>query len=183
MNHSLLSLLVLLAIAFAGATQPALGYNPYRAVGMVWSDANCDGIRQATEEGLSSIRVSLIYAGEDQTPYTRDDKLIMQTTSNLGTAEFPKGEIRFDLGAPSEPYYYVIYNQDKPSGWRPAPYQQGEDRAQDNDLTLSVAGSPLWATASFFMLPRDETYIGTDIGLCQVVFNPEYTVRLPLIRR
>lgn len=154
-----------------------------RLTGRVWTDTNCDGIRQSTESGLPGVSVSLAYAGPDGTAYTSDDTVVDLTSSNTGTEATPVGQIEYSLGAPGETYYLAIYNVYKPAHMKPAPFQQGTDRAADNDLTMPLEGSPLWATVTFQMPARSQTHTGTDIGLCTVQFDPNDTLHLPLIRR
>jgi len=61
--------------------------------------------------------------------------------------------------------------------------RQGDDPSRDNDLTLPLAGTSLWATPVFTMPADGSLVTGLDLGLCAVTFDPQYTVRLPLVRR
>lgn len=186
MKTSTLALLALvgtvLAAALGFAHTVSAQFEP-RLTGLVWTDTNCDGIRQSTESGLPGVTVSLAYVGPDSTAYTSDDTVVDLTSSNTGTTGATVGQIEYSLGAPGETYYLAIYNADKPAHTRPAPFQQGSDRTADNDLTLPLANSPLWATVTFQMLARGQTHTGTDIGLCQVQYDPNATLYLPMTRR
>lgn len=186
MKTSTLALLALVGTVFAAAlgfaNTASAQFEP-RLTGLVWTDTNCDGIRQPTESGLPGVTVSLAYVGADGTAYTSDDTVVDLTSSNTGTTGATVGQIEYTLGAPGETYYLAIYNADKPAATKPAPFQQGSDRAADNDLTQPLVGSPLWATATFQMPVRGQTHTGTDIGLCQVQYDPTKAVYLPAVRR
>jgi hypothetical protein len=169
-------------VASLGFSHAALAQFAPRVTAVLWDDANQDGIRQASEQGRAGVTVSLVYVGPDDQPYTGDDEVIEVTTSNTGEAGLPRGDVRFTLGAPGETYYMAIFTPDKPAGTSPAPFQQGSDRSVDNDLTLPIAGQPLWATATFQMLARGQTHAGTDMGLTTVTFDPGYTLHLPALR-
>jgi hypothetical protein len=133
----------------------------YTVIGTVWTDANCDGVRQETEVPLPGITVSLIGQGADQQMYTGDDRLLEQINSDSNAGQFV-----FTRGGPYGDLYAVaIYNADKPAGYQPAPHQQGADRAIDNDLYQPVAGSPLWATTAFAMHADRSSVTDIDIGL------------------
>jgi hypothetical protein len=140
-----------------------IGAQNYTVVGEVWNDANCDGLRQSTEAPLPGINVALIGQGTDQQIFTADDRMLegRTTISPVGTFSFSRGGPYGDL------YAVVIYNADKPAGFKPAPYQQGGDRALDNDLymPLESQGSPLWATTAFEMHTDRSAVTDIDIGL------------------
>lgn len=186
MKTSTLTLLALIGTIVAGTL--GFGHTAFaqfapRVTAVLWNDTNNDGIRQLTEQGRAGVGVSLVYIGPDGQPYTADDQIVDLTTSNDGTAGLPIGDVSFGLGAPGETYYMAIFTADKPTRTAPAPFQQGTDRAVDNDLTMPLVGQPLWATATFQMPARGLTHTGTDIGLVEVTYNPDNTVYLPLLKR
>lgn len=145
----------------------------YTVIGEVWSDVNCDGIRQLAETVVPGVKTALIGQGVDGQLFTSDDRLLeSNTTGNTaGTFEFSRG------GPYGDQYTVVIYNADKPTGFKPAPYQQGGDRALDNDLymPLESQGSPLWATTAFEMHTDRSAITDIDIGLAPT----ECTNQLP----
>jgi hypothetical protein len=163
----------------------------YTVIGEVWNDANCDGIRQATEAAMPNIHVALTSQGIDQQLFTADDRQI-----ELGQARTPDGQFSFTRGGPyGDLYAIVIYNGDKPAGFQPAPHQQGDDRTIDNDLHLPLEsqGSPLWATTAFEMRADRSAVTDIDIGLAptsgcagqQPLPHPGHAndVFIPLLRR
>lgn len=180
---ALLALIATIAVASLSFTHTAFAQFAPRATAVLWDDANNDGIRQSSEQGRAGVTVSLVFVGPDGQPYTADDQIVDATTSNTGEVGLPRGDVRFELGAPGETYYMAILSTDKPARTAPAPFQQGTDRTIDNDLTMPLAGQPLWATATFQMPARGLTHTGTDIGLVEVQFDPDKTVYLPLVRR
>lgn len=183
---SRLPLATLLAVVFILFAQPISAQN-YTVVGTVWTDANCDGVRQETEVPLPGVTVSLIGQGTDGQMYTGDDRLLEQISSD-GNA----GQFVFTRGGPyGDKYAVAIYNANKPAGYVPAPHQQGADRAIDNDLYQPVSGSPLWATTAFAMHADRSSVTDIDIGLapagaCSNVGEPPvYITRvyLPAVTR
>jgi hypothetical protein len=153
-----------IASAFALTTVQAQNYN---VVGLVWEDANCNGIQDAGEDGMANIEVALMQQGTDARVYTADDRLLEYSTSKFAGSEFLTGDIRFVRGSRllAEDYYLAIFNDDKPAGYVLAPLQAGSDRSIDNDLAKPLADSPLWATVPFQLTNGQVTHI--DIGLCR----------------
>lgn len=135
---------------------------------LLWEDVDCNGLRDPAEPGIAAVQVALLQQGNDRLVYTADDRLLEYTIGNMGTAEYPRGHLQFTRGLPGLPedYYLAIFNADQPAGYRPAPFRSGNDPALDNDLTMPLAGSPLWATAPFRLDPAGPV---TEIalGLCR----------------
>ena len=164
--------LVLIATVLTIGIASAIAYTNvhaqrYNVVSLIWEDTNCNGIKDAGEDGMAGVKVALIQQGTDTQVYTADDRLLEYSTGNTGVAELPKGTILFTRGLPGLPedYYLAIFNADKPAGYVLSPLQAGTDRSIDNDLTKPMADSPLWATVPFLLTNGQVTNI--DIGLCR----------------
>ena len=165
-----LSRAVLLALALLSAlivVPPAAAMPETTVQGIVWLDANCDGIRQDTEQPLTNQAVWLFAAGNDGIINTADDQVIEY--GNSGTT----GTFFFTRGITDLDYALLILPIARPIALIPGPLNQGADRSKDNDMR-----SDLWATNGFRMNAA-QTVTGIDIGLCQ---NPN-TVFVPLVRR
>lgn len=153
--------------------QPAIAQSSNRIVGVVWADANCDGIRQDGEALLPNTRLTLRWAGSNG--------MIDSTDREIEQTGAVTGAYAFSEAVAGEPYFIAFRSEDKPAGMTPAPFRQGTDPARDNDLTMPLAGTSLWATPVFTM-PADGTVVtGYDIGLCAVAYTNR--VALPLVRR
>jgi hypothetical protein len=135
--------------------------------GVVWSDANCDGIRQNSEAPYANQTVWLFAAGADSQINTSDDQVIQTWTT--GDA----GMYRFDRGITDLDYALLILPIARPAGMIPSSLNAGSDRTVDNDMRAD-----LWATNGFRM-NASQTVTGIDIGLCR---NPN-TVFVPVVIR
>lgn len=166
--------LTLFAAAFA-ATQPAAAQFSNRIVGVVWTDANCDGIQQDSEALLPNARLTLRWAGSNG--------VIDGTDRDIEQGGGPTGAYAFTDAGAGEPYFIAFRSEDKPAAMKPAPFHQGDDPTRDNDLTMPLAGTSLWATPVFTMPADGAIVTGLDIGLCAIQFDPAKTVYLPAVRR
>jgi hypothetical protein len=146
-----------------------------RITGVVWTDSNCDGVRQDGEALLPHARLTLRWAGTNGT--------IDGTDPDIEQSESLTGQYVFTLGAAGEPYFIAFRSEDKPAHTRPAPFRQGSDPTHDNDLTMPLAGTSLWATPVFTLPAAGSVMTGQDIGLCVVQFDPANTVYLPAVPR
>ena len=167
--HKLVLIATILTIGIASAiAYTNVHAQRYNVVSLIWEDTNCNGIKDAEEDGMAGVKVALMQQGTDRQVYTADDRLLEYTYGNGGSAEFLKGDLRFTYGLPGLPedYYLAIFNADKPAGYVISPLQAGTDRSIDNDLAKPLADSPLWATVPF-QLVLDGQVTNIDIGLCR----------------
>lgn len=170
-----LAALALLTADFA-ATRPAAAQMSFRITGVIWTDANCDGIRQESESLLPNTRLTLRWAGTNGA--------IDGTDRDIEQGGGPTGEYAFSIPAAGESYFISFRSEDKPAAMTPAPFRQGSDPTRDNDMTTGLLpGTSLWATPVFTMPADGSMVTGLDIGLCAVTFDPANTVHLPLLRR
>ncbi len=165
----------LLALSTIVVTRPAAAQSGDRIRTFVWADTNCDGIRQDSEALLPNLRLTLRWAGSNG--------VIDGTDRDIEESGSLTGAYAFTVAGAGEPYFVSFRSEDKPAGMAPAPFRQGDDPSRDNDLTLPLAGTSLWATPVFTMPTDGSLVTGLDLGLCAVTFDPQYTVRLPLVRR
>ncbi len=153
--------------------------------GYLWNDANCDGIRQGMEGALpdsvnSGYRLSLIYIGNDGTPFTSDDNEIGFASAGNGLIEY----FTFDGGG-DYTYYFTMRPNDRPAGFVPS-LVYGD--TVDNKMYVLPNGG--WATPTF-VIPLGAGFSsgpgairGPDVGLCAVSSLPmPYRVSLPLVTR
>lgn len=153
--------------------------------GYLWHDANCDGIRQGMEGALpdsvnSGYRLSLIYIGNDGTPFTSDD-------NEIGFAGVANRMIEYGSadGGADNGYYLTMRPNERPAGFVPSPVH-GD--AVDNKMYVLSNGG--WATPTF-VIPLGAGFSsgpgairGPDVGLCAVSSLPmPYRVSLPLVTR
>ena len=164
----------LIVLAAAGVS-PTAAQSDNRITGVVWADTTCDGVRQESEALLPNLRLTLRWAGSNG--------VIDGTDRDIEQFQSRTGAYRFTLAGAGEPYFVSFRSEDKPAAMVPAPFRQGDDPSRDNDLTLPLAGTSLWATPAFTMPADGSLVTGLDLGLCAVTFDPQYTVRLPLVRR
>lgn len=158
------------------AAAPADAQSSFRITGVTWEDTNCDGIRQDGEPLLPNMRLTLRWAGSNG--------IIDGTDRDIEQSGSLTGEYSFTLAGAGEPYFVSFRSEDKPAGHTLAPFQQGDDRTRDNDMTTGLLpGTSLWATPVFTMPLDGSRVTGYDIGLCKVVFDPAATVYLPLVIR
>lgn len=169
-----LAALTLLATSFV-VTRPAAAQSSNRILGVVWTDANCDGMRQDSEVLLPNARLTLRWAGSNG--------VIDGTDRDIEQGGGPTGAYAFTDAGSGEPYFISFRSEDKPTGMKPAPFRQGSDPTRDNDLTMPLAGTSLWATPVFTMSADGAMVTGLDIGLCAIQFDPAKTVYLPAVRR
>lgn len=167
--------ILLLAVARFAVAQPAAAQRDFAITGVVWTDADCDGIRQDGEALLPNARLTLRWAGTNRV-IDATDRDIEQSTSLTGA-------YAFSIPAAGEPYFISFRSEDKPARTTPAPFRQGGDQTRDNDLTMPLAGTSLWATPVFTMPIDGSPVTGLDIGLCAIQFDPTNTLYLPLARR
>ena len=117
-------LIAVVALLFTTCTVVSRAQD-YTVQGVIWADANGNGVREAGERPLSGTRVHLIYVGVDGVAYTRDDELIEQYVATSGSPALAAGTIRFTLGGANERYYLAILGNHKPRGYVPTQYRQG----------------------------------------------------------
>lgn len=173
--------------AAQGDTEPTpLGSASDTVRGVLWSDITCDGVRQIDEPAMTGNPqggqlMSLFYIGNDGVPFTSDDAEI-----GLGSALNGSTSYSFRDGGGSHTYYIALRPSQRPSGFVPAPFQQGSDRTIDNDLTIWPNGA--WATSTFVIAQGTGFFngppavTGIDIGLCPLAsISRPYRVFLPLI--
>lgn len=172
---ALAALAALVLAATAITAQPAAAQLSFRITGFVWKDANCDGIRQESEALLPNARLTVRWAGSNG--------VIDGTDRDIEQTDAITGEYAFSIPVAGEPYFISFRSEDKPAGMKPAPFRQGSDPTRDNDLTMPLAGTSLWATPVFTMPADGSIVTGLDIGLCAVTFDPANTVYLPAVRR
>ncbi|NNJ12201.1 hypothetical protein EKD04_017870 [Chloroflexales bacterium ZM16-3] len=166
-----LATLALIA-AFAVTHQvSAIGQGDPRLYVVAWKDANCDGIRQDGEPELPNMTLTLRWAGANGTIDATDND-VEEMGSLTGT--YP-----FWLPGAGEPYFISFRSEDKPQGMYLAPFRAGDDPTRDNDMTMPLAGTTLWATPVFTMPLDGSVVTGQDIGLCKY----PYAVSLPLVVR
>jgi hypothetical protein len=160
-------LLITLLIAMSTFALPNAAAMPDETLqGEIWSDINCDGIRQENEPLFAGMTVYLFAAGADGQIHTADDQLIEQSGS-LGT-------MLFRLGITDLDYALNVVPRARPFGYVPSPLNVGADRTIDNDLRRD------WSTAGF-RFSETETVSDIDLGLCA---NPNLsTTYLPLLVR
>lgn len=170
-----LTALAAVIIAAALAPMPAAAQFDDRIRGVVWTDANCDGIRQDSEALLPNVRLTVRWAGSNG--------VIDGTDRDIEQSGSLTGEYAFSIPTAGDSYFISFRSEDKPAGMKPAPFRQGGDPARDNDLTTPLAGTSLWATPVFTMPADGSMVTGLDIGLCAVQYDPANTVRLPLVIR
>lgn len=171
-----ITLATLVLLASAALASGALGSQGDTSItGVVWTDTTCDGIRQNTESLLPNARLTLRWAGANGT--------IDGTDRDIEQSESLTGQYAFTLGAAGEAYFIAFRSEDKPAHMTPAPFRQGGDATRDNDLTMPLAGTTLWATPVFTMPTDGSVVTGQDIGLCAVQFNPTNTRYLPVVKR
>jgi len=168
---------VLLIAALIGFTTPAHGQG-FTVQGSLWVDANGNGQREAGEGTLPGTRVHLMYVGRDGVAYTNDDQQIDLGSASTGTATIAPGSFRFSLGGAGERYYVAILQVNKPRGYMPTLYRQG-DAATDSDL-LARTDLPAFVTDTF-VIDYGARITGIDLGLIPVVYTQR--VYVPLIRR
>jgi len=173
---ALTSLAALVLITSTIIARPTAAQSSFRITGAVWSDANCDGVRQDSEALLPNLRLTLRWAGTNAT-IDAGDRDIQQDQSLTGL-------YAFTLPAAGETYFISFREEDKPTSMRPAPFRQGGDASRDNDLTMPLAGTTLWATPAFTMPADGSPVTGIDLGLCNGTSNPNLTNKLflPLLR-
>lgn len=172
---ALAALAALVLAATVITAQPAAAQLSFRITGVVWTDTNCDGIRQDSESLLPNARLTLRWAGSNG--------VIDGTDRDIEQGGGPTGAYAFTNAGAGEPYFISFRSEDKPAGMKPAPFRQGGDPTRDNDLTMPLAGTSLWATPVFTMPADGSMVTGLDIGLCAVTFDPANTLYLPLLRR
>jgi hypothetical protein len=174
--------LILPTLTFADEGTPLIGpeQTSNRVQGYLWNDANCDGIR-AEQEGpmtdnpIGYQAMSLFYVGNDGTPFTSDDSEVATTGTTNG---FPTYSFRNGGGGNS--YYIAIRPSQRPTGFMPTRWQQGNDPERDNDLMIWPDGA--WATEAFVIAGQLVT--GIDIGLCPLsAIERPYAASLPLVIR
>jgi hypothetical protein len=137
-----------------------------RIRGSVWTDANCDGVRQADEALLPMVRLTLRWAGDNGT--------IDATDNDIEQVQSLTGPYFFWYAGAGMPYFVSVRTEDRPRRMYPAPL--GPDNALTDTL---LPGTTLWATPVFTM-PLDGSMVtGKDIGLCTM----PYGAALPAIRR
>lgn len=172
---ALAALAALVLAATVITAQPAAAQLSIRITGVVWTDTNCDGIRQDSESLRPHVRLTLRWAGSN--------RVIDGTDRDIEQWESLTGAYAFSIPAAGETYFISIRSEDKPARTTPAPFRQGGDPTRDNDLTMPLAGTQLWATPVFTMPDDGSMVTGLDIGLCAVQFDPANTLHLPLVRR
>jgi hypothetical protein len=155
-----------------------------RIRGHIWEDANCNGIREDGEPLLPNVTLFLRWAGSNGVIDGTDREIISSTSTT--------GRYTFDLAGAGEPYFIALRAEGspegRPAGFFPAPFRQGADRTRDNDLTMPLNGTSLWAT-QVFVMPADGSVVeGIDIGLCRegTTPNPQgpaFQIFVPLIQR
>ncbi|WP_322489373.1 SdrD B-like domain-containing protein [Chloroflexus sp.] len=173
-----ITLAILTALILGAAVsfiQPTAAQSSDRIRTVVWNDANCDGVRQDSEALIPNLTLTLRWAGANGT--------IDATDRDIEQAGSLVGQYAFTLAAAGEPYFISFRNEDKPAGMVPAPFRQGSDPARDNDLTMPLTGTSLWATPVFTMPADGAMVTGIDLGLCTPTFDPANTVYLPSLRR
>lgn len=177
LTRTTLATLVALALLAAGfaVARPATAQLSFRITGVIWTDTNCDGIRQDGEALLPNARLTLRWAGTNGT--------IDGTDRDIEQTDAITGEYAFSIPAAGDSYFISFRSEDKPAGMKPAPFRQGSDATRDNDLTMPLAGTSLWATPVFTMPADGSVVVGLDIGLCAIQFDPAKTVYLPAVRR
>ena len=158
-SHAALTALTAVILFAAGfvVIRPAAAQES-RVTGFVWTDANCDGIRQDSEALRPHARLTLRWAGSNGV-IDATDREIQQSASLTG-------EYLFTYPYAGEPYFISFRSEDKPVATMPAPYRQGGDPTRDNDLTTPLAGTSLWATEVFTIPADGSPTTGIDIGLC-----------------
>ncbi|PDW02595.1 hypothetical protein [Candidatus Viridilinea mediisalina] len=176
---TLLALLLLLALSLVVLMPPAVEAQHYddRIWGVVWHDLNCDGIRQDDEPTLTHVPLFLYYAGPDGEVHRQAPDIQTAYSSSFD------GTYGFTLGGWGRAYFIGIPNWERPEGFYPAPFRQGDDPTRDNDLTVGLMpGSDMWTTPVFWMPPWEDQHVvtGIDIGLCSIETQ---TVYLPLVVR
>jgi hypothetical protein len=168
-STTLLRLFLLIPLMALTAPMPAAAMPETTVQGIVWKDANCDGIRQTGEAAILNQDVWLFAAGSDGTINTADDQVVEYGNSGM------TGQFFFTVGITGLPYALVILPIARPVELMPGPLHAGSDVARDNDLRAD-----LWATNGFQM-NASQTVTGIDIGLCR---NPNITlVYLPAVLR
>lgn len=168
MYRTTLALLLLLLLS----TVPSVYARPEITLkGYIWEDTNCDGIRQDSEPLHKGTPVYLFAAGADGMVHTSDDQAI--AVSGTG------GEYVYDLGITGVDYRLSTLAKDQPAGFVPAPYQAGDDRSRDNDLTRPLADYPNYWSTNAFQMDASQTVTGVDIGLCRVQYTS--STFLPLL--
>ena len=114
------------------------GFNPFGSVsGLVFLDANEDGIQDAGEDGVASALVALYQPGSDGEVSTSDDVLVQ---SKMTDAD---GLYTFTRVVASE--YYVMFTA--PSGFTFSPQDQGADDTLDSDADPDDGRTALFAVA------------------------------------
>lgn len=180
MNRFLRAACFLILLLGPGLADPAGAQSSDRVRGFLWSDIDCDGIRETGEGPLSDNprgyqAMSLFYIGDDGLPFTSDD-------SEVGIASPPNSvpEYVFRNGGGGYSYYIAIRPADRPAGYLPSAWQQGNDPLVDNDLRQWPDGA--WATGTFVI--AGTTVTGIDLGLCPSAALPRpFHAALPLVQR
>jgi hypothetical protein len=150
------SLFILLALIISISMTPnAANGRSFSVRGLVWLDANCDGLQGAEEEPISAQSLWLLAPGADNIINTPDDQVIEYASSGAS------GLYAFTLGATDLDYAIRILTRARSPYHIPGPTHVGPDRTKDNDLR-----SDIWGTSAFRMDPT-ETVTGIDIGLCR----------------
>ncbi len=179
---------VLFLLLGSGLPSPAGAQSSDRVRGILWTDTDCDGIRETGEGPLDDNplgyqRMSLFYIGNDSIPFTYDDSEIGQSSPLNGNPTYV-----FFNGGGGYSYYIAIRPADRPAGYLPSAWQQGNDPAVDNDLRQWPDGA--WATG-VFVIPQGTGFYGgppavtgIDLGLCPSAALPRpYHTALPLVQR
>ena len=171
------ALIITVTAALIGFTASAHGQD-FNVQGVLWVDANGNGVREAGEGTLPGTRVHLMYVGPDGVAYTRDDELIEEYDSTSGSPALAAGTIRFTLGGANERYYLAILGNHKPRGYVPTQYRQGSPTT-DSDL-LTRSDLPAWVTDTF-LIDYGATITGLDLGLMPLIYDEQ--LFLPFLRR
>ncbi len=162
--HALLLMSLLIAMSSLALPNRAAAMPDETLRGEIWSDINCDGIRQGDEPLFTGMIVYLFAAGADGQIHTPDDQLIDQAGGS--------GRMVFTLGITDLDYELDVVLGARPLGYMPSPLNVGADRTIDNDLRSD------WSSAGF-RFSETETVSDIDLGLC---VNPNMsTTYLPLL--
>lgn len=176
-RQPLKALLLIAAVALLLAGLAAVSRaQSYTVQGILWVDANGNGIREAGEGTLPGTRITLMYVGPDSVAYTQDDQQIEQSTASSGTPTIAAGSFRFTLGGANERYYLAILGNNKPSGYVPTLYRQGSATA-DSDL-LARTDLPAFITDTF-LIDYGANITGIDLGLVPLLLDKQ--LFLPLL--
>jgi hypothetical protein len=170
------TILFALALMIAFSTLPNKPASAMPAVtirGYAWIDENCDSIRQDGEASATMLRPYVISYGPDGVPFTSDDAQL--GIAYIYTSGPNIGQYEFDRGVTGDTYRLSILQEQRPAGYAPTKYRQGNNPTRWSSLQAN------WATTGF-QLDENNTVDGGNIGIMPTSCLPNQ-LYLPLIQR